>query len=177
MEIPGPLLWLCSLNFIEPCGPVIWLYILDFKLSPCFICNAFSFGYLPGVRVLKADVSEFSVGSIFIGRSMTCLWRWNRERVPKRRLLALGRRGDTQKKTHGCTYLTSWRFLGLYYNCIVSASWRFLGLYYNCIASASWIFLGLYYNCIASVSWRSLGFYYNCIASTSWRSLSFIITV
>jgi len=22
---------------------------LDFKLSPCFICNAFSFGYLPGV--------------------------------------------------------------------------------------------------------------------------------
>ena len=44
-------------------------YIVDFKLSPCFICNAFSFGYLPGVRVLKA-------------------------------LLALGRRGDTQKKTH-----------------------------------------------------------------------------
>ena len=32
--------------------------------------NAFSFGYLPGVRVLKADVSELSVGSIFIGRSM-----------------------------------------------------------------------------------------------------------
>ena len=23
--------------------------ILDFKLSPCFICSAFSFGYLPGV--------------------------------------------------------------------------------------------------------------------------------
>ena len=34
------------------------------------ICNAFSFGYLPAVRVLKADVSELSVGSIFIGRSM-----------------------------------------------------------------------------------------------------------
>ena len=49
------------------------LKVLDFKLSPCFICNVFSFGYLPGVRVLKADVSEFSVGSIFIGRSMTCL--------------------------------------------------------------------------------------------------------
>ena len=31
--------------------------ILDFKLSPCFICNALSFGYLPGVWVLKADVS------------------------------------------------------------------------------------------------------------------------
>ena len=32
--------------------------ILDLKLSPCFICSAFSFGYLPGVWVLKADVSE-----------------------------------------------------------------------------------------------------------------------
>jgi len=28
--------------------------ILGFKLSLCFICNAFSFGYLPVVRVLKA---------------------------------------------------------------------------------------------------------------------------
>ena len=33
-------------------------------------CNAFSFGYLPGVQVLKADVSELSVSSIFIGRSI-----------------------------------------------------------------------------------------------------------
>ena len=51
--------------------------ILDFKLLPCFICNVFSFAYLPGVRVLKADVSEHSIGSIFIGRQMkypsTCL--------------------------------------------------------------------------------------------------------
>jgi hypothetical protein len=44
--------------------------ILDFKLSPCFTCNAFSSVYLPGVRVLKADVSEHSISSIFIGRSM-----------------------------------------------------------------------------------------------------------
>ena len=28
----------------------------------------FSFGYFPGVRVLKADVSEPSIGSIFKGR-------------------------------------------------------------------------------------------------------------
>jgi len=34
------------------------------------LCNAFSFGYLPGVWVLKADVSEHFIGSIFIGRSM-----------------------------------------------------------------------------------------------------------
>ena len=44
--------------------------ILDFKFSPCFICNAFSFGYLPGIWVLKADVSEHFIGSIFIGRLM-----------------------------------------------------------------------------------------------------------
>ena len=41
------------------------------------VCSAFSFGYFPGVWVLKADVSEHSISSIFIDRS-TCLWRWNR---------------------------------------------------------------------------------------------------
>ena len=33
----------------------------------------FSFGYLPGVWVLKADVSEHFIGSIFIGKSMKIL--------------------------------------------------------------------------------------------------------
>jgi len=33
-------------------------------------CSAFSFGYLPGVWVLKAEFSEHSIGSIFIGRLM-----------------------------------------------------------------------------------------------------------
>ena len=28
----------------------------------------------------------------------TLPWRWNRQRVPKRRILKIGRRGDTQKK-------------------------------------------------------------------------------
>ena len=32
--------------------------------------------------------------------SSTCLWRWNWQRAPKRRLLALWRRGITQKKTY-----------------------------------------------------------------------------
>jgi hypothetical protein len=44
--------------------------LLDFKLSPCFICNMFSFECFPGVWVLIADVSEPSISSIFIGRSM-----------------------------------------------------------------------------------------------------------
>jgi len=55
--------------------------LLDFKLSPCFICSAFSFGYLPGVWVLKADVSEHSIGSthpqpvthLAIGSARACL--------------------------------------------------------------------------------------------------------
>jgi hypothetical protein len=32
--------------------------------------------------------------------SLTCLWRWNRYSVPKRRLLALRRRGNTQKNSY-----------------------------------------------------------------------------
>ena len=39
---------------------------LDFKFSPCSLCSMFSFGYFPGVWGLKADVSEPSIGSIFL---------------------------------------------------------------------------------------------------------------
>ena len=49
--------------------PVI--YILDFKLSPCLEYCICSFGYLPGVRLWFADVSEPSVSSIFKG------WIWS----------------------------------------------------------------------------------------------------
>ena len=51
------------------------------------LCSMFSFGYFPGVWGLKADVSEPSIGSIFLGR-----WRKN--------FLNLRRRGNTQKKTY-----------------------------------------------------------------------------
>ena len=44
------------------------LHFLDFKLSPCSICNMFSFGYFPGVLVLIADVSNpLSVPSSWAG--------------------------------------------------------------------------------------------------------------
>ena len=46
-------------------------FCLDFKLSLCSLCIMFSFGYFPGIWGLKADVSEPSIGSIFLGR-------WNR---------------------------------------------------------------------------------------------------
>ena len=47
----------------------------------CHLCKLFLFGYFPGVWVLIADVSELTIGFIFIGRwmkytSFTCLWRW-----------------------------------------------------------------------------------------------------
>ena len=48
------------------------LFCHDFKLSPCSLCSVFSFGYFPGVWGLKVDVSEPSIGSIFLGR-----WRKN----------------------------------------------------------------------------------------------------
>jgi len=52
---------------------LVYSSILPTRCKLYTVCNAFSFGYLPGVRVLKADVSEHFIGSIFIGRSMTCL--------------------------------------------------------------------------------------------------------
>ena len=72
------------------------IVFFDFKLSPCFICNAFSFGYLPGVRVLKADVSEHFIGSIFIGRSMKYNFFW----VSPRRPSAKSRRFGTLYRFH-----------------------------------------------------------------------------
>jgi len=44
------------------------IYVLDFKLSPCTECCMLSFGWIPGVWNLYADVLEHSVCPIFIGR-------------------------------------------------------------------------------------------------------------
>jgi len=78
----------------------------DFKLSPCPECCMLSFGWFPGVWILYADVSEHSVSSIFIGREVpTCLWRWNRQSVSKRRHIKFRRRGITQKKAYNIPHL------------------------------------------------------------------------
>jgi hypothetical protein len=69
--------WTCLGYFTLVVVSQMKKHFLDFKLSPCFICKAFSFGCLPGVQVLKADVSELSVGSIFIGRSIKCDRDWS----------------------------------------------------------------------------------------------------
>jgi hypothetical protein len=60
-------------------------------------------GYFPGVLILKADVSEHSVGYIFTGR-----------RIPKSRLLIFRRRGNTKKKIY-LIYNTAkvWKLRGL----------------------------------------------------------------
>jgi len=88
------------------------LYILVFKLSSCCSNNKLSSGYFAGVWELKTDVSEHCVCSIFNrwwsvsvththshsthSHFNTC-WRWNWHSVPKRRLLILIRRENTQK--------------------------------------------------------------------------------
>ena len=77
-------------------------HILDFKLSPCSSNDELSSGYFPGVWVLKTDVSEHCISSIFnrcCSHCSTC-WSWNRYSVPKRRFLLLRRRGNTQKTIH-----------------------------------------------------------------------------
>jgi len=62
---------------VPPVTPrILWVQIfcnmdyLVFKLSPCSKCNLFVFGQFPDVWFLIADVSELTVGSIFIGRWM-----------------------------------------------------------------------------------------------------------
>ena len=65
--------WRWSLRF-SPIRPTAqtWrqaISISVFKLSPCSKCNLFLFGQFPGVWVLIADVSELTIGSIFIGKS------------------------------------------------------------------------------------------------------------
>jgi hypothetical protein len=90
--------------------------ITVFKLSRCCRWGIYSSGYFPGVWILKADVSVPSVGSIF---TTTYLWRWNRLRIPKRRLLIFRRRGNTQNNIyHFCSddltlSLQSLKVLGL----------------------------------------------------------------
>jgi len=54
-------------------------------------CSAFSFGYLPGVWVLKADVSEHSISSIFIGRSMKYDRGWDVSALSDLHFIALTR--------------------------------------------------------------------------------------
>jgi hypothetical protein len=69
--------------------------LLDFKVSPCCSNDKVSSWNFPDVWVLKSDVSEHCVGSIFNTSLFITCWRWNS--VPKRRLLILRRRGNTQK--------------------------------------------------------------------------------
>ena len=43
------------------------IHVVVFRLSPCSECSLCSFGNFPGVRSIKADVSELNVGSIVLG--------------------------------------------------------------------------------------------------------------
>jgi len=56
--------------------------ILDFKLPPCSERCTLSSGWFPCIWILRADVSERPVCSIFIP---TYLWRRDRQSVPNHR--------------------------------------------------------------------------------------------
>ena len=63
-------------------------------------CRMLSFAWFSDVWNLYTDVSEHFVCSIFIDRyAPTCLWRWNREDVPKRRNIRFRRRGNHPKES------------------------------------------------------------------------------
>jgi len=74
-----------------------------------YSCCMLSFGWFLSVWNLHADISEHSVCSIFIDRWVrvepTCLWRWNRQSVLKRRHINFRRRGITQKKAYNIQYM------------------------------------------------------------------------
>ena len=74
---------------------------LDISLT-LFVC--FLLGDSPA-SVFYAPTFRNTVCSIFTGRQVdvharTCLWRWNRQSVPKRRHIKFRRRGITQKKAY-----------------------------------------------------------------------------
>ena len=50
---------------------------------------------------------KYRTHSIHWHNSFTCLWRWNRQWVPKRRQLELRRPGITQKGTNYMTFVTN----------------------------------------------------------------------
>ena len=78
---------------------VVNKYIISYQMTKngLNVEKNYTFGWFPGVWFIYADVSKHSICSIFKG---TCLWRWNRQSVPKRRHKQIRRRGITQKKTN-----------------------------------------------------------------------------
>ena len=89
----------------------IYIHILVFKPSPCSKCNLFLFWVIP--RRLSSNCRRFGTHCRFhlhrqVNEIFTCIWRWNRKWVPKRRLLELRRRGITQKGTQYILYIFVW---------------------------------------------------------------------
>jgi hypothetical protein len=93
----------CTNNYTKHhTGSMVKYKLLDFRLSPCFECRMFSFEFFAGIWSLIANGSEHC--SILTGEwvyfAHSCLWRWNRQSVPKRWQLNSIRRWTTQEKTY-----------------------------------------------------------------------------
>jgi len=103
-ELPGPQYYIYICIYI-------YIHILVFKPSPCSKCNLFLFWVIP--RRLSSNCRRFGTHCRFhlhrqVNEIFTCIWRWNRKWVPKRRLLELRRRGITQKGTQYILYIFVW---------------------------------------------------------------------
>ena len=119
---------------------------LDFKFSPCSLCSVFSFGYFPGVWVLKC-------------RHFGTLYRFHLLRQVKEDgtdrgfrnvgILNLRRRGNTQKKTYyttrkvgktmdalvGAMLHTNDRLGSLHDHYIINCCWPVGDMKYRCTQS------------------------------------------
>ena len=70
-------------------------------LGCCLLCLSLCSSGLQDLLRLKPPVSyKYTTHPIPCHISSTCLWKWNWQRVPERRLLELRRREITQKKTY-----------------------------------------------------------------------------
>ena len=102
-------LWAGNLDWMVETKTEFFL-ISNFRRVPNIIL---SFGWFSGFWILCSDVSKHSVSSIFIGGVsrnspfLHHLWRWNRQRVSKRRHIQFRRRGIAQKNEYNKTEFTA----------------------------------------------------------------------
>ena len=87
-----------NLRFLFLFRPPKIFNVLDIKLSLCPECCMLSLGDSPASEfyMLTFRNTVFHLHR----HAPTCLWRWNRQSVPKRRHIKFRRRGITQKKAY-----------------------------------------------------------------------------
>ena len=75
---------------------LLWTMLFGMWTSTV-LCYIASFGWVPGVWILRADVLEHTVNSVFAGGTYLLRGNWQ---FPKRRHMKFRRRGITHKKEY-----------------------------------------------------------------------------